>query len=210
MSRNSERDEVQSYLFKLQTRALRAMSGIRRPWDEFPLRGKRSADDQKNLKLIVDRIFESFAALEGYLPPASEMKSREHAYRSLLRLVQFASFVGSRCIMSPSQETFFESLRNAERGKRSGERRALNVDEAWRESARSKAQKMRGENPCISKEALARELTVFLGGSCPSHETLLRFLRTEERAGGLTRKTTASTENRKKPGSRSSGRQARA
>jgi hypothetical protein len=70
MKERSSRDNVYSYIFQLQTEALRALpeSGKPRPGDKFPLRGKRTPGDERKLRLVVNSIFDSLRDLEKLLP----------------------------------------------------------------------------------------------------------------------------------------------
>jgi hypothetical protein len=185
--KKTHRGKVHSYIFKLQSDALRALpeNGKRRPGDDWPLRGKRTVGDEKKLRLVVDNIFPFLETLEHFLPAEGEGSRHEHAYCLLYFIIVAASFVGSRTGMSLSQKSFFEAIRNVERGKKSGEVRARTADEAWRTDAGTKARELRLEEPSITKEDLVDVLMAWFGARSPGEEALRRFLRAEEKVGRL-------------------------
>jgi hypothetical protein len=186
MRERSSRDNVYSYIFQLQTEALRALpeSGKPRPGDKFPLRGKRTPGDERKLRLVVNSIFDSLRDLEKLLPPEDDSLRHAIAYSSLYFLLAAAGFVGSRARMSLSQKTFFEAVRNKERGQRSGRVRGETADAAWRTRALSLAQSIRGEKPSVTKTELFKRLKECLD-TLPDYDSVRRFLTSEEKAGRL-------------------------
>jgi hypothetical protein len=186
MKERSSRDNVYSYVFQLQTGALRALpeSGKPRPGDKFPLRGKRTPGDEKKLRLVANSIFDSLRDLEKFLPPEGDGLQHAIAYSSLYFLLAATGFVGSRARMSLSQKTFFEAVRNKERGQRSGRASGEAADAAWRTRARSLAQSIRGEKPSVTKAELFKHLEECLD-TLPDYDSVRRFLTSEEKAGRL-------------------------
>src|SRR5262245_9258951 len=146
-------DKVYWYVFKLQTDALRAIPGEKKPGDSWKLGGKRTFGDEKTLKIIGDDIFRFMRTLSDYLPSESEGERHEHAYCLLYLLLKSASFVGSRAEMSFSQRTFFEEEFCTKGGKKSGEGRTRSAEQ-WKMKALRKAREAQTINPRSTQKEL--------------------------------------------------------
>jgi hypothetical protein len=168
-----------------------ALSALPAEWSgDGTLPGKRIIEDEKMLRVCLEALGPSLEGLEkNFFPKKSNTSRSEHAYSLLFTIIRAAHFIGSRARLSLSQRSYFESRRALEAGRRSGQARARLAEERWRTRALERAQEQRIKDPFITKEVLAYDLETCLGGLSPGHGMLLRFLRTEEKANRLPRRS---------------------
>jgi hypothetical protein len=156
---------------------------------EFP--GRLSDGEASTLRRAAAMLQPSMQALEKNFTK----RDKDAAYESLRSLLQAVEAIGALAIMTESQKSFFEPIvtkeNRAAAGRQSGKVRKQNADKEWRAYATKWARHYRQQDPSISQNGLADAILekLQLPEEKLAHETLRRFIASEETAGRLQPKT---------------------
>jgi hypothetical protein len=151
---------------------------------EFP--GRLSAAELRTLQRAADTLRPSMQELEKNFTKGG----KNAAYENLLSLLRAFEAIGALAIMTESQKSFFEPIVIKEKytsvGLRSGKARNKKADTGWRAYAIKMARQHREQDPSISQDSLAHAILAnWQLRKKQSHETLRKFIASEEKAGRL-------------------------
>ncbi len=104
----------------------------------------------------------------------------------LLGALNAMEVLEARVPLDDTQQRVFARQRASAAGRRSGTARKRIAAAGWRAYALKEAQQLRGQDPTISQDSLTSAiLSKWQLPKTPAHETLRRFIASEEKAGRL-------------------------
>ena len=120
-----------------------------------------------------------------------KLSDGEVADKHILTVLQAMEALEARAPLDETPRRVFARQRASAAGRGSGAARNKKADSGWRTHAIELARQQRREAPSLSQESLAAAIEADwqLAGVKPAHETLRKFIASEEKAGRLCPKT---------------------
>ena len=120
-----------------------------------------------------------------------KLSDGEVADKHILTVLQAMEALEARAPLDETPRRVFARQRASAAGRGSGAARNKKADLGWRTHAIELARQQRREAPSLSQESLAAAIEADwqLAGVKPAHETLRKFIASEEKAGRLCPKT---------------------